>query len=102
MRSAICSKDGGLHGDRKPVFVKQPQGKANPPLENMRLVTAARYCYDQTRVEFFPPARFEDAKKLGVARKELKLPRETFKNPFLKTPKKEYTIGPSTTWGTRK
>ena len=99
-QASIRSKDGGLHGDRKPFFVRQPSGKANPPLPE-QLAVAARYRYDQAQVEFFPPARFEDAKRLNIPRRDLRLPKMKFTNPFLKGQKKEFTLNPSSIWGTR-
>ena len=77
---AIWSRDEGLFGRRKPVFVfvKQAPGKRNPPLEG-KLVTAARYRYDQAKIELFPQARFEWAKLHGIERNELKLPIDKYK-----------------------
>ena len=49
--AAIKNKDGGLFGRRKPVFVRKPMGKANPPLDNIELASCARFRYDLDRLE---------------------------------------------------
>ena len=78
-----------MAGRRKPVFIRQPLNKANPPLELAKLASCARFRYDTDRVGFFPPARFQAAKESNVERKNLRLPKE--KN-------RGVPLSPSTIW----
>ena len=82
-----------MAGHRKPVFIRQPLNKANPPLEVAKLASCARFRYDTDRVRFFPPARLKAARESNVERKNLRLPKEKNRGALL---------GSSIIWGTKK
>ena len=94
------NRDAGLHGLRKPVFVLQKPNKANPPLDG-QITQIARWRYDIDRLEFFPPARFRNAEKQKVPRKNLRLPTRTYTNPHEKQSGVTHLLSPSSIWGTR-